>query len=136
MEALVVGAEIASGGSRDSRLAIDAYASAVAVSIAARALERNSEPVICSAATIEKKNGRAAETGNYGIHAAVVVDIAEGGSTSRERLGDTRFDAFEMSVVIQSDQGEFPVAQGSINILNIVEDVALGDEQILPAVIV
>src|SRR5467141_8140 len=101
MQALVVGAKVASGRGCETCLAIHAHPCAVAVAIAARSLQRNRKPVIISAATVEKKNRRSAEAGDHGVHAAVIINISKGHAACCERLGNAGIDAFEMSLMIQ-----------------------------------
>src|SRR5258707_13107796 len=116
MQTLIVSAKVASGRGCETCLPIHAHPCAVAVAIAARSLQRDRKPVIISAATVEKKNRRSAEAGDHGVHAPVVVDIAKSHTACCERLGNAGIGAFEMSLVIQREQREFPVTQGSVNV--------------------
>src|SRR5258705_5986373 len=136
MQTLIVSAKVASGRGCETCLPIYRHPCPVAVAIASLSLQRNRKPVIISAATVEKKNRRSAEARDHGVHAPVIINISKGHAACCERLGNAGIGAFEMSLMIQREERQFPVAQGSVNVLHIIEHVTLRDEQILPAVIV
>src|SRR5207248_3372241 len=50
---------------------------------------------------------------------------------SRARIG-----AFEMAIAIQGEQRQFFISQRGVNLLNVVENVALRREKVLPAIVV
>jgi len=87
-------------------------------------------------ATVEEQDWRAAESRDEDVDPAVVVDVAKGGAACSQRRGHAGIGALETAVVIQRKQRQLLVAQGSVNLLDIVQHVALCDEKVLPAVIV
>src|SRR6266436_1169675 len=87
-------------------------------------------------AAIQQQNGRTAERCYEDVHPAVVVDVAEGGSAGSQRRGHARVRALETAAAIQRKQRQLLVVQRGVNLLDIIENVALRDEEILPAVIV
>src|SRR5690242_19361923 len=136
MQALVVGAKVASRRSRHPHLAVHTYARAETIAIAARSLKRDGKPVIRTAAAVKQPNRWPAQTGDYRIHVPIVIDVTKGYAAGRHRLGDAGIGAFEPPLVIQREQWHFFVTQGSVNVLHIVEHVALRDKKILPTVVV
>src|SRR5258708_2576174 len=87
-------------------------------------------------ATVEEQDWRAAESRDEDVDPAVVVDVAKGGAACSQRRGHAGIGALETSIVIQRKQRQLLVAQGSVNLRDITQHVALRDEKILPAVIV
>src|ERR1700758_5248901 len=88
------------------------------------------------AAVIEKQNWWAAQCGEDDVHPAVVIDVPESSSARGQRRSYPRIDALEATIVIDGQQRHFFVAQRSIDLLHIVQDVALRHEEVLPAVII
>ena len=88
------------------------------------------------AAAVEKDLRRATENGHDHVLPSVVIQIAEGGSASGSRRRAARISALEATVVIHRQQGQFPIVKRGIDLLNVVEDVTLRDEEILPAIVV
>src|SRR6202167_399896 len=70
------------------------------------------------------------------VHPAIVIDIAECGAAAGYRGSDPRIGALEAAIVIEREQRRLFVMQHVINLLDIVQHVALRDEQILPAIVV
>src|SRR6266853_2880986 len=131
----VAGAEVAAGGSCETSLAVHAHARAVAIAIAVRTSQTNREPM-AAAAAVEEQHRRTAESGQNNIHKTIVIDVAERGAACSDRRRHTGIGAFEMAVMIQREQRQFLISQRSVDLLNVIEDVALGNEKILPAVVV
>src|SRR6266851_424543 len=128
-------AEVAAGGSCETSLAVHAHARAVAIAIAVRTSQSNREPM-ATGGSVEKQHRRTAESGQNNIHKTIVIDVAERGAACSNRRRHTGIGAFEMAVMIQREQRQFLISQRSIDLLNVIEDVALGNEKILPAVVV
>src|SRR5258708_14814697 len=87
-------------------------------------------------ATVEEQDWRAAESRDEDVDPAVVVDVAKGGAACSHARVHAGSGALETAVVIQRKQRQLLVAQESVNLLDIVQHVALCDEKVLPAVIV
>src|SRR5258708_1170891 len=136
VETLVIGARVAARRSRKTSLAVDAHARAVAIAIAAGASKSNGEPVVTIGSAVEKQHWRTTQSRNESVHPAVVVDVAKGRTARSQRRGDAGLGSFEASVMIEGEQWNFLVTQGSVDLLDIVEDVALGAEKIFPAIVV
>src|SRR6266404_3471459 len=85
---------------------------------------------------VEEQHGRTAESRQNNIHKTVVVDVAEGRAARGNGSSHAGIGAFEMTIIIQREQRQFLVSQRSVDLLDVVEYVALGDEKILPAVVV
>src|SRR5260370_41707208 len=136
VETLVIGARVAARRSRKTSLAVDAHARAVAITIAAGASKSNGEPSVTIGSPVEKQHWRTPRGRNESVHPAVVVDVAKGRTARSQRRGDAGLGSFEASVMIEGQQWNFFVAQGSVDLLNVVEDVALRDEKIFPPIFV
>lgn len=136
MKAFVVGAHIAAGGGREARLAVHGNTRAVSVAIAARSPKQNRKPVISAIIAVEKQHGRSTENADHDVHLAIIIDVSKGGTARGQRRGYPRIGALEMAVVIHRQQWQFFIAQRSVNLLNIVQHVALRNEQIFPTIIV
>src|SRR5260370_25588902 len=135
MEPLVVGADVAAGRSCKARLPVDAHTRTESIAIAARASQCNRKPM-ATHTTVEEQHRRTAESSQDNIHKPVVIDVAERGASCSHGSSHTGISAFEMAVMIQREQRQFLISQRRINLLNIVEDVALRHEKIFPAVVV
>src|SRR5260221_13617060 len=135
VRALVIGPHVAAGGGCYPSLAVDAPAGPVPIAIAALSPQSKGQPMIATA-TVEEQDWRAAESRDEDVDPAVVVDVAKGGAACSQRRGHAGIGALETAVVIQRKQRQLLVAPGSVNLLDIVQHVALCDEKVLPAVII
>src|SRR3979490_1539951 len=88
------------------------------------------------AAAVEEEDWRAAESTEDDVHPAVVIDVSEGGTARSQLRGHAGISALKATVMIKRKQRQLFVAQGSVNLLDIVQHVALRHEKILPAIIV
>src|SRR6266403_425691 len=84
----------------------------------------------------EEQQRRTAESRQNNIHKTVVVDVAEGRAARGNGSGHAGIGAFEMAIMIQREQRQFLISQRGVDLLDIVEDVALRHEKILPAIVV
>src|SRR6266849_3376928 len=134
VKSLVIGGDIAARGRGEASLAVYAHACAISIAIASRTSQTNREPM--AAAAVEEQHRRTAESGQNDIDKTIVVDVAERGAACSNRRRHTGIGAFEMAVMIQREQRQFLISQRSVDLLNVIEDVALGNEKILPAVVV
>ena len=135
MKAFVAGRKITAGGGGESRLPVYPHARAKAIAVAARAAKSDRQPVQFAAA-VEKNLSMSAECGDHNVLPAVVVEIAERGSARRGGDGTAGISALEAAIVIHRQQGRLEIVQGRVDMLDVVEDMTLGDEQIFPAVVV
>src|SRR6266851_8639134 len=131
----VAGAEVAAGGSCETSLAVHAHTRAVAIAIAVRTSQSNREPM-ATGGPVEKQHRRTAESCQNNIDKTIVIDVAERGAACSNRRRDTGIGAFEMAVMIQREERQLLVSQRSIDLLNVIEDVALRYEKVLPTSVV
>src|SRR6266700_3989689 len=73
---------------------------------------------------------------HHHILIALVVQVAEGGPTSRHRSSYARIGALESAVVIHCKQRKFLVMQGRVDAFNVIQYMTLRYKQIFPTVIV
>src|SRR5580658_681520 len=135
VQSLVIRREVASCGRGESDLAIDLNASTVAVSIAAFPAQRNCEPAQLPA-PIQIQLRALAQRRSYHVHPAIVVQVAECRSPSGHGHIRSGVSLFETSLAIQCEQRRLPITQRAIVHLHIVENMALNNEDVLPAVVV
>src|SRR5258708_18432928 len=80
--------------------------------------------------------GLAVKYWNRGSHPAIIVQVSKGQPAPRHWNCNSRFRALESSTMIQGEEGRLQIMQGMVDGLDVVQHVALGDEQVLPAVVV
>src|SRR6266404_1074128 len=78
----------------------------------------------------------APETGDQHVFPSVVVQVAEGCSTSGKRSGGAGIGAFESVIAIHREEWQFKIMQRGVDAFHIVQDMALGDKQVFPAIII
>src|SRR6266404_5447970 len=132
---LVIGRDIAAGRSCETNLTVHADARAVSIAIAACASQHDRKPM-AAAAAVEEQHGRTAESCQNNIHKPIVIDVTECCAACSNRSRRAGIGAFEMAAMIQREQRQFLISQRSIDLLNVIEDVALRHEKIFPAVVV
>src|SRR5215472_8071545 len=88
------------------------------------------------AASIKKNQGVTAENAHHGVHPAVVIQVSECRSPCSERNIASKIGPLEPAVVVKRQQERFQVVQRGVDLLHVVQDVTLGNEQILPTVVV
>src|SRR6266851_2081295 len=135
VKSLVIGGDIAARGRGEASLAVYAHACAISIAIASRTSQANREPM-AAAAAVEEQHRRTAESGQNDIDKTIVVDVAESGAACSNRRRDSGIGAFEMAVMIQREERQLLVSQRSIDLLNVIEDVALRYEKVLPTSVV
>jgi len=70
------------------------------------------------------------------VDPTIVVQIAEGCTASGDRRIRAGVRLFEVPVVIHGEQGRILVAQCTVVLFHVVEDVTLNDEGVFPTVII
>src|ERR1700730_2612759 len=110
VQSLVIRRKIASCSRRETDLAIDLNAGTVTIAIALFSPQRNCQPVQFPAA-VQIQQRTFAKTSSDHIHPAIVVHIAE--CRSPPGYGHIRSSVglFELALVIQCQQGRFPITQ-------------------------
>src|SRR5713226_8642701 len=73
---------------------------------------------------------------HHGIHPAIIVQVSKGQPAPRHWNCNSRFRALETSTMIQGEQGRLQIIQGMVDGFDVVQHMTLGDEQVLPAVVV
>src|ERR1700733_13453422 len=94
VQALVARGNVASGGGRESYLAIHQHARAKPIAIAACSTQGDGKPMP-RAAMIHKHERLSAKRGNHNIHPAIVIQIAEGSAAAGDRRSDSGVGALE-----------------------------------------
>src|ERR1700687_3306144 len=135
VQALVIRRKVASCCCCEADLAVHLNAGTEAVTIAAHPTQRYCQPMQFPAA-IQIQLGVFAKRGSDHGHPAIVVQIAERSAASSYRYVRTGVGLFEMTVMIQGKQRRLPIAQRAVIQLHVIEDMALHNEGVLPAVIV
>src|SRR3954454_15706767 len=77
-----------------------------------------------------------AEHRYHGVHPAIVVQISESQPAPRDRSRNARGGPFETAIVIQGQQRRLEILQRMVYGFNVIEDVALSDQEVLPAVVI
>src|SRR5580658_2012685 len=88
------------------------------------------------AAAIEIKLRSFAQRSGNDIYPTVVVQITERRTATCHGQIRSGVGSFEAACAIQGQQGRFAVAQGVVVVLDVVEDMSLDNECILPSVVV
>src|SRR5215469_10927189 len=134
MHLWVAGGKIAAGRRRVDGLCAepDLGADAIAIGVDADQLQR--QPVICAAA-VQQDQRMAAEHGDDDVDVAVIVDIPKGGSAAGYSGQIRVVHFFELACLIAKQRRRLEIAQTRVNFFDIIEDMALRDEEILPAAV-
>src|SRR5258706_14254571 len=85
---------------------------------------------------VHKDLGVPPENSDDSVHRAIVVQIAECDATSRYQFVRSWIYRLEAATVIQRKQRGFQIVQGGVDLLHIVQNMALRDKQILLPVII
>src|SRR6267143_1628741 len=87
-------------------------------------------------APVEKNLRMIAEDGHDHVLPSIVVQIAESCTTSRCRCSTAGIGALEAAGTINGEEGQLPIVERRIDLLYVIEDMALRDKEIFPAVVV
>src|ERR1700690_1588173 len=88
------------------------------------------------AAPVEKDLWRTAQNCHNDILPSVIVEIAESGSAARRRGGAAGIGTFEPAIVIHGQQWQLQIVKRRIDLLDVIQNMALRDKKILPARVV
>src|SRR5580704_6510643 len=138
VQALVVRRKVTACGSRESSLSVHLYAGAKSVAVAAGAAQCDRQPVRLGArfsASVHEHLRMATKTGHDHVLPSVIIKITER-SPASSCGRSSGFNALESAIVIDRKQRQFQIMQRRIDVLHIVEHMALRNEEILPSVIV
>src|SRR5262245_43505786 len=91
--------------------------------------------MICAAA-IEQQQRPAAERRDDNVDVSVIVDIAKSGASCGYGWQTWQIEFYELAIGIAEQGGGLPIPQAGMDLLHIVEHVALSYEQVFPAVVV
>src|SRR5439155_17527493 len=127
--------KITSGCRREPGLSIDSHSRTKAVAIAARATQRNYQPMLL-AATIDQYQRMPTKRGHHCVFPPIVIQIAECRSTAGNRNRDFGVSTFKLAVVVDRQHGQVRIVKRRVDLLHVVEHMPLRDEQALPAVVV
>src|SRR6266852_2089293 len=88
------------------------------------------------AAAVEKYLRMIAEDSHHHILPSIVVQIAESCTTSGCRCSTAGIGSLEAAGTINGQQGQFPIMERRIDLLYVIDDMALRDKEIFPAIVV
>src|SRR5438094_6188578 len=135
MQPLVACGKITSSYSGEPGLSIDSHSRTKAVAIAARATQRNYQPMLL-AATIDQYQRMPTERGHHCVFPPIVIQIAECRSAPSNRNRDPGVSAFEPPIVVDRQHWQFRIVKRRVDLFYVVQHMTLRHEQILPAVVV
>src|SRR3982074_2255487 len=87
------------------------------------------------AAAVEKNLWRTTQDRHYHILPSVIVQVAEGGSASGYGSSAAGIHALEVAIVIHRQQRQLPIVKRRIDLFDVVQNMALRDEKVLPAIV-
>src|SRR5262244_898462 len=136
MKTPVACAEVAAGSRREAGLTINSHPRSITVPVTTRATQSKGEPMIPAARPVEEQDRGAAKRCDHNVDPAIVIDISKRCAPRSPRRGNTRVGPLKMSVLIESEQWKLLVAERSVDLLNIVEHVALRDKKVFPSIVI